>query len=70
MDALIMARRGPPPSQFTAKLLVGLTDEHIAAIDAWRRKQDDPPTRTEAARMIIEQHLGLAPKSKPAKRKG
>jgi hypothetical protein len=70
MDALTMPRKGPPPSQFTTKILVSLTDEHIAAIDAWRRKQDDPPTRTEAARLIIEEHLGLTPKAKPTKRKG
>ena len=34
----------------------------VAAIDAWRRKQDDLPSRSEAIRRLVE--MGLKAKSK------
>ena len=38
-----------------------LSDEFIAAIDEWRRKQSDLPTRSEAIRRLVE--IGLKAKS-------
>ena len=32
-------------------------DEFIAAIDAWRRKQEDLPSRSEAIRRLV--YLGI-----------
>jgi hypothetical protein len=34
-----------------------VTDELLKLIDEWRRKQDDPPSRPEAVRRLVE--LGL-----------
>jgi uncharacterized protein len=36
----------------------------IERIDAWRRKQDDLPSRAEAIRRLVEQALGRLPKGK------
>ena len=33
-------------------------DEQLAALNAWRRKQEDPPTHAEAIRQLME--TGLA----------
>src|SRR5262245_56259393 len=35
-----------------------LDDRQLAALNAWRRKQEDPPTHAEAIRRLME--LGLA----------
>jgi hypothetical protein len=37
------------------------SDDHLKALDQWRRKQEDMPTRSEAIRRLVE--LGL--KAKP-----
>jgi hypothetical protein len=37
-----------------------LSDEFIEKIDAWAKKQDDQPSRTEAMRRLVE--LGLKAK--------
>jgi hypothetical protein len=37
-----------------------LSDEFIAALDAWAASQDDAPTRSEAIRRLVE--LGLKAK--------
>ena len=41
-------------------VMMAATD--VAAIDAWRRKQDDLPSRSEAIRRLVE--LGLKAKGK------
>jgi hypothetical protein len=37
-----------------------LSDEFMASLDAWSRKQSDAPTRSEAIRRLVE--LGLKAK--------
>jgi len=34
-----------------------LTVEQLAAVDAWRREQANPPSRSEAIRIILAEHL-------------
>jgi hypothetical protein len=41
---------------------VRVDDEFLKSIDAWRRKQDDAPSRPEAIRRLVE--LGLKAKGK------
>jgi hypothetical protein len=56
-------KRGPP-SQGGRKppQLVRMDDSLTSAIDHWREKQDDEPSRPEAIRRLVE--LGLKVKSK------
>jgi hypothetical protein len=44
------------------RIPVMMAATEVAAIDAWRRKQDDLPSRSEAIRRLVE--LGLKAKSK------
>jgi hypothetical protein len=53
------------PSQTGELVGIRLQPEPLATIDAWRRKQDDLPSRAEAIRRLIE--LGLASKGGKAK---
>jgi metal-responsive CopG/Arc/MetJ family transcriptional regulator len=46
------------PLKYPTKLLIGLTDEQLAAIDAWRREQADLPSRSEAIRRLVDVALG------------
>jgi metal-responsive CopG/Arc/MetJ family transcriptional regulator len=39
-----------------------VSDEFVAVVDAWRAKQPDVPTRSEAIRRLVE--LGLQAKRK------
>ncbi|HUZ66668.1 MAG TPA: hypothetical protein VMU56_03290, partial [Beijerinckiaceae bacterium] len=45
------------PKKYPTKLLIGLTDQQLAALDCWRRKQDDLPTRSESIRRLVEAGL-------------
>jgi hypothetical protein len=57
---------GRPPGRIHDQILqMRVSDEFLATVDAWRRKQDDEPSRSEAIRRLVE--LGLqapAPKRK------
>ena len=44
------------------QISVRVDEDFLTLIDAWRRKQDDVPTRPEAIRRLVE--LGLKMKSK------
>jgi hypothetical protein len=44
------------------RIPVMMAAAEVAAIDAWRRKQDDLPSRSEAIRRLVE--LGLKAKGK------
>jgi hypothetical protein len=44
------------------RIPVMMAATEVAAIDAWRRKQDDLPSRSEAIRRLVE--LGLKAKGK------
>jgi hypothetical protein len=52
----------PKPLLFPTKLLIGFDDEQLEAVDAWRAKQPDVPTRSEAVRRLVE--LGLQARAK------
>lgn len=45
------------PQQYPHKLLIGFTDEQVAALDNWRRQQSDLPNRSEAIRRLVEKSL-------------
>jgi hypothetical protein len=47
----------PKPLLFPTKLLIGFDDERLEAVDEWRRKEKDLPSRAEAIRRLVE--LGL-----------
>jgi len=53
---------GRKPTGVDPARTIRLSDEFIAAVDAWRRLQDDPPSRSEAIRRLVE--LGLRAKGK------
>jgi Ribbon-helix-helix protein, copG family len=56
----ILKKRGRPATGNAPSRTFRLTDEFIAALDAWAAKQDDAPTRSEAIRRLVE--LGLKKK--------
>jgi hypothetical protein len=47
----------------------GLTEEAVAAIDAWIDRQHEAVTRSEAIRRLLEQALAGKPQKAPATRK-
>jgi hypothetical protein len=53
------------------RLTVFLSDEFGARLDAWRREQDNPPTRGMALRILADRQMETAPKlpAAPSKRK-
>jgi hypothetical protein len=55
-------KRGPPPTGKGVPILVRLQPPLLADVDQWIAKQDNPFTRPEAIRRLIES--ALAPKSK------
>jgi hypothetical protein len=54
--------RGRPPTGIGIQVGERWSPEAIAAIDDWRRKQDDLPGRPEAIRRLVE--IGLKAKGK------
>jgi len=38
-------------------IAVRLDEEAVAAVNAWRKTHDDPPTKSEAVRMLVEAQL-------------
>jgi metal-responsive CopG/Arc/MetJ family transcriptional regulator len=59
----------PKPLKFPTKILIGVHDELLAAIDKWRRQQEDLPTRSEAIRRLVAAVLDKDPGKKTAKRR-
>lgn len=49
-----------PPTRLSQRLNVWMTPEQETALDDWRRRQRDIPTRAEAARRLIEMQLAIA----------
>jgi hypothetical protein len=58
-------KRGPPATGKGEPIMVRVQPDQLAALDAWISAQDDPPTRPEAIRRLVD--LGLAG-SRPARR--
>jgi len=52
-----MPKKAASSTQFPVKLLIGLTEEQTLELDAWRRDEEDLPSRTEAVRRIIAEAL-------------
>jgi hypothetical protein len=50
-------RRGPKPTGQGVPVLVRLHPPALDAIDTWRGKQDDAPSRPEAIRRLVEAGL-------------
>jgi hypothetical protein len=50
----------PKPLKFPTKVLIGFDDDRLSAVDAWRRQQDDLPTRSEAIRRLTDLALAVA----------
>jgi hypothetical protein len=52
---------GRPPGRIQRRpFQMRVSDEFLRSIDAWRRKQDDKPSRAEAIRRLVEQALAPA----------
>jgi len=41
----------------SGRLELRASKEFLARIDAWRKRQDNPPTRSQAVREIVDQVL-------------
>ena len=52
-----MPKKAASSTQFPVKLLIGLTEEQTLELDAWRRDEEDLPSRTEAVRRMIAESL-------------
>ena len=52
-----MSKKAASSTQFPVKLLIGLTEEQTLELDAWRRDEEDLPSRTEAVRRMIAESL-------------
>jgi hypothetical protein len=50
-------RRGRPATGRDPVTAIRLSEDLRAAIDAWARKQDDKPGRSEAIRRLVERAL-------------
>jgi hypothetical protein len=48
-------------------IAVRLDDGQLARLNSWRKKQDDPPTRAEAIRKLMERGLDVEENEKTAK---
>ena len=46
----------------TERFAMFMSPELIAAVDEWRRKQPDLPSRAEAVRRLLQQALGKSSK--------
>jgi hypothetical protein len=56
----VIPKRGRPPTGKDPVTAVRLPDGLRTAIDDWRRRQQDLPTRSEAIRRLVE--IGLTAK--------
>ena len=52
-----MPKKAASSTHFPVKLLIGLTEEQTLELDAWRRDEEDLPSRTEAVRRMIAESL-------------
>lgn len=61
-DAQSQNKRGRPATGTNPSIGVRMPPDAIAALDQWRAKQPDVPSRPEAARRLIEIGLKVAGK--------
>ena len=50
-------------AQFTHTFQMRVNDDLMQAVDGWRRKQSDLPSRAEAIRRLVQLGLGSSPAS-------
>jgi hypothetical protein len=59
---------GRPPGRIQDRpFQMRVSDAFLRAIDKWRAKQDDKPSRAEAIRRLVELGLKAKPKDKSAR---
>jgi hypothetical protein len=46
------------------------SEDFLKAVDKWRSKQEDNPSRAEAVRRLVELGLTVKPKARPTSRPG
>jgi hypothetical protein len=52
---------GRPPGRIQDRIFrMRASDTFLKSVDAWRRKQPDIPTRSEAIRRLVEQALAAS----------
>jgi hypothetical protein len=56
-SAKVSKKMGRPPGRKGRPLQLYATDDFLAMIDDWRRKQPDIPNRSEAIRRLVDQAL-------------
>lgn len=56
-------KRGPPATGKGTQIQVRLQPDDLTAVDAWRDKQGDSPTRPEAIRTLLRRALHSKPKA-------
>jgi hypothetical protein len=56
-ETLQPKKRGPKPTGVGTPIQVRLQPSGLAAVDAWRKKQPDLPSRPEAIRRLLEMAL-------------
>ena len=61
-------KRRSPPRKTAAGTLVGLRchQRFIDAVDGWRERQDDKPTRPAAIVQLAERGLAVTPRGRPS----
>ena len=62
-------KRGPAPTGKGEPILVRIQPDQLGALDGWRVKQDDVPSRPEAIRRLVEMALASATPSAPVSKK-
>jgi hypothetical protein len=63
-DDVQSKKRGRPATGTNEAIGVRMSPPQLAAVDAWRRKQPDLPSRPEAIRRLVEQALANPKRSK------
>jgi hypothetical protein len=58
---ILKKKRGRPATGNDPVRAIRLSDEFLAKVDTWARKQDDQPGRSEAIRRLVE--IGLKSKA-------
>ena len=50
-------RRGPQPTGVGTPVMVRMAEQELAALDNWRKAQNDLPSRPEAVRRLLKYAL-------------
>jgi metal-responsive CopG/Arc/MetJ family transcriptional regulator len=59
---------GRPPGRIQGQILhMRVSSDFLKAVDKWRAKQEDKPSRSDAIRRLVELGLKAKPKDKSAR---